>query len=82
MENATDNNIHISKRGDFKVAYNKDSQKKYNEKRIQYNISWKTKEDITDGKRLQTYLSQSGQTANRYIKALIKRDLDEKGIEA
>ena len=36
---------------------------------------------VLNGLRLQKYLDETGQTANSYIKGLIKRDIDEKGIE-
>ncbi len=62
------------------MAYSKESQKRYNDQRVQYNISWKSKEDKKEGMRLKTYLEQSGQTANIYIKELIKKDLDNKGV--
>ena len=34
------------------------------------------------GKRLEEYLTDTGKSANAYIKALIKADLDSKGIES
>lgn len=51
----------------------------YNEKRIPFSIGY-TPVDIDEGKRLKTYLAKSGQSANSYIKGLIKNDLDSKGI--
>lgn len=59
----------------------KRADQKYREthKVITKTIAYK-KADITEGQRLTTYLAQSGQTANAYIKALIKADLDKKGI--
>jgi hypothetical protein len=36
--------------------------------------------DIQDGERVKAYLEQTGQSANSYIKALIKADLDAKGF--
>lgn len=33
-----------------------------------------------DGERLKAYLSQTGQSANSYIKGFIKADLDSKGF--
>lgn len=47
-------------------------------KPIQYGIQYKT--DKIDGLRLQAYLAQSGQSANAYLKSLVKADLDGKGI--
>lgn len=58
----------------------KKAQKKYNEKTITIAASFKPGTDITEGKRLKMYLQQTGQSANSYIKELVKRDLDEKGI--
>lgn len=47
-------------------------------KPIQYGIQYKT--DKIEGLRLQAYLTQSGQSANAYLKSLVKADLDSKGI--
>ena len=58
----------------------KKAQKKYNEKTITIAASFKPGTDITEGKRLKMYLQQTGKSANSYIKELVKRDLDEKGI--
>lgn len=62
------------------MAYSKESQKRYNQKRLQYNICWKSEDDKKDGERVKAYLEQTGQSANSYIKSLIKRDLDDKGF--
>lgn len=48
-------------------------------KPIQLSVQYKT-EDKVDGLRVKAYLAQTGQSANSYIKALIKADLDAKGI--
>lgn len=60
-----------------------ESQKKYEKKRMKkcktYAIKY-TPEEIKDSNRLRSYLAVTGQTANSYIKALIKADLDSKGI--
>lgn len=58
----------------------KRAQKKYNQKTITIAASYKPGTDIKEGIRLKQYLTTTGQTANAYIKALIKRDLDNKGI--
>ena len=58
----------------------KRAQKKYNEKTITISASYKPGTDIAEGKRIKSYLEQSGQSANSYIKELIKQDLDSKGI--
>lgn len=54
---------------------------KYREihKVITKTIAYK-KQDIEEGQRLEAYLAESGQSANSYIKSLIKSDLDTKGI--
>lgn len=59
--------------------YYKKSQTDYKKKLIQAKAQYSL-EDIKDGQRLKAYLAQSGQTANSYIKALIKADLDAKCI--
>lgn len=35
---------------------------------------------MQDGERVKAYLEQTGQSANNYIKGLIKADLDAKGF--
>ena len=62
-----------------------DAQKRADQKyRLTHNVITKTiaykKADIAEGQRLVAYLDSTGQTANAYIKALVKRDLDAKGI--
>lgn len=39
-----------------------------------------TTADIEEGKRLKEYLELTGQSGNSYLKELIKKDLDEKGV--
>lgn len=60
-----------------------DAQKKayktYNSKSIQLAVNYRPT-DIKEGKRVKIYLEQTGQSANSYIKELIKKDLDKKGI--
>lgn len=58
----------------------KRAQKKYNQKTMTYSISYKPNTDIKDGERLKAYLAETGISANAYIKALIKADLDKKGF--
>lgn len=58
----------------------KRAQKKYNEKTITIAASYKPGTDLKDGQRVKAYLKQTGQSANSYIKALIKADLDGKGF--
>lgn len=62
-----------------------DAQKRADEKyRLTHNVITKTiaykKQDISEGQRLKAYLDSTGQSANSYIKDLIKADLDAKGI--
>lgn len=45
---------------------------------IQLAVQYKT--DKEEGERVKAYLASTGQSANAYIKALIKKDLDEKGF--
>ena len=61
------------------MAYNAKAQKKYSEKTLIFATRY-TPTDIAEGQRLKAYLEQTGQSANSYIKGLIKRDLDEKGF--
>lgn len=62
-----------------------DAQKRADEKyRLTHKVITKTiaykKQDISEGQRLKAYLKETGQSANSYIKDLIKCDLDAKGI--
>ena len=63
------------------MAYNAKGQKNYNKKSIQFNTIYRPGTDLIEGLRLKVYLEETGQSANSYIKKLIKKDLDEKGIE-
>lgn len=60
-----------------------ESQRKYEKKRAKqcktYAIKY-TPSEMHDNTRLQVYLAHTGQSANAYIKSLIKADLDAKGI--
>lgn len=58
----------------------KRAQKKYNQKTITIAASYKPGTDIEEGQRIKAYLKQTGQSANSYIKELIKRDLDRKNF--
>lgn len=58
----------------------KRAQRKYNEKTITVAASYKPGTDLPEGQRVKSYLKQTGQSANSYIKALIKADLDSKGV--
>lgn len=64
---------------DVFMAYNKKADENYRKKidrmAIKYSIS-----EQSESERLRIYLAQTGQSANSYIKGLIKRDLDSKEI--
>ena len=47
-------------------------------KPIQLSVQYKT--DKNEGLRIKKYLEKTGQSANAYIKSLIKKDLDEKNF--
>lgn len=61
------------------MAYFKKSQTSYKKKLIQAKVQYSLSE-IKEGQRLQAYLESTNQTANAYLKSLIKADLDAKGI--
>ena len=63
------------------MAYNAKGQKKYNANSIYLSVKY-TPQEQSDGERIKTYLQQTGQSANSYIKGLIKADLDSKGFNA
>lgn len=58
---------------------NRKAVKKYREKTVSFAIKYSAV-DAQEGKRLKAYLEQTGQSANAYIKRLIKDDLDSKGF--
>ena len=58
---------------------NRRAVKKYREKTVSFAIKYSAV-DAVEGKRLKSYLEQTGQSANSYIKGLIKHDLDSKGF--
>ena len=60
----------------------REAQKRYYDKNkpIQLKAVYKTSDEKLEGLRVQTYLAQTNQSANSYIKALIKADLDTKNI--
>lgn len=61
------------------MAYNAKAQRKYREKTLQFTVKY-TPTDIDEGQRVKAYLEQTGQSANSYIKNLIKNDLDRLGF--
>lgn len=52
----------------------------YREKHKPIQVTIQYKSDKKEGLRLKQYLSDNNIVANQYIKALIKADLDAKGI--
>ncbi len=61
------------------MAYSAKSQKKYNDKCYRFSIKFLPSE-VKEIDRFKSYLASTGQSANGYIKGLIKKDLDSKGI--
>lgn len=57
----------------------KQAYKRYRTKKLNFAISYSPTDKI-EGLRLQAYLAQTGQSANAYLKSIIKADLDGKGI--
>lgn len=57
----------------------KQAYKRYRAKKLNFAISYSPTDKI-EGLRLQYYLAQSGQSANAYLKSLVKADLDSKSI--
>ena len=59
----------------------KKADKTYREKNkpLTFAVAYKVT-DINEGLRLKTYLNNTNQSANSYIKLLIKNDLDKKNI--
>lgn len=58
----------------------KEANRRYREKHKPIQISVQYKTDKNEGLRLKQYLLNNDQSANSYIKALVKADLDSKGI--
>ena len=61
------------------MAYNKKADENYRKKIDRMAIKYSIAEQ-NESERLRMYLAQTGMSANSYIKGLIKRDLDSKGI--
>lgn len=59
------------------MAYSAKSQKTYNDKCYRFSIKYLPSE-AEEVERFKSYLDQTGQSANSYIKELIKKDLDNK----
>lgn len=63
------------------MAYNKEVQSRYRKKIAQFKAEYSlSEEDKKEAIRIKAYLKKTGQSANAYIKALIKADLDAKGV--
>ena len=63
------------------MAYNKEVQSRYRKKIAQFKAEYSlSEEDKREALRIRAYLAGTGQSANSYIKALIKSDLDNKDI--
>ena len=61
------------------MAYNKKADENYRKKIDRMAIKYSIAEQ-PESERLRTYLAQTGQSANNYIKGLIKADLDSKNV--
>lgn len=61
------------------MAYSAKSQKDYNDKCNRITLKY-TEKETSEFKRLMNYVSKNGIVKTTYIKELIKKDLDEKGI--
>lgn len=57
----------------------KRAQKEANKKSLMFSANYRLN-DLQEGKRLKAYLETTGQSANAYLKELIKKDLDSKGV--
>lgn len=55
------------------------SQTKYNKRSQQFNVTYRPHE-IEEAQIVKKYLSETKQSANKYIKSLIHKDLQEKGL--
>lgn len=61
------------------MVYSPKSQKTYNNKCHYFSVKY-TPVESDQADKLKAYLKKTGQSANAYIKALIKKDLDQKGV--
>ena len=61
------------------MAYNKKADENYRKKIDRMAIKYSIAEQ-NESERLRKYLEQTGQSANSYIKGLIKADLDGKNV--
>lgn len=58
---------------------NRRADRKYNKKKKTFAIVY-TPTDIKEANRLENYLKTIDLSTNAYLKSLVKKDLDEKGI--
>lgn len=61
------------------MSYSKEAQKRYSKKTMTFAVKYYPT-DIEYGQKLKEYLAHTGQSANSYLKELIKADLDSKGV--
>lgn len=59
--------------------YDPKSQRKYSKKCKKFTVNYKPYE-IEEALTVELYLSETKQSANKYIKSLIHKDLQEKGL--
>lgn len=69
----------VNNKEEKKKEQNRKAVKKYSEKTMTFAIKYYPT-DIEYGKKLKEYLADTGQSANSYLKELIKADLDSKGV--
>lgn len=62
------------------MAYDKKAQDKYRKKVKVFSLKY-TPTDIKDAFRLEKYITDNNLSCNAYLKSLVKKDLDEKGID-
>ena len=61
------------------MSYNKESQNAYNEKCKVVRLKY-TEKEMEEYNRLIAYIEQTNQLKSVYIKELIKKDLESKGL--
>lgn len=61
------------------LSYSKEAQKRYSKKTMTFAVKYYPT-DIEYGKKLKEYLEATEKSANSYLKELIKKDLDSKGV--
>lgn len=62
------------------MAYNKKADANYRKKTQSFALKYFAT-DIQEGLRLKYYIESNGISCNAYLKELVKRDLDSKGIK-